>query len=210
MYPPARTKQSQSAMTPAAALEELRSGNARFVAGRSQVRNLRAKVQATASGQYPFAVILSCMDSRQPVEIIFDQGIGDVFSARVAGNVLDNDVLGSLEYAGKISGVKLIAVVGHSHCGAVKGAIDNVDLDHLTLLVDRIKPAVAAVSTDGQERNSTNEELVQKVAEANVRLVLKQIPERSPALRELLDQGKIKLVGGMYDLETGEVHFFPE
>lgn len=210
MYPPAPTKQSQAAMTPQEALAELQAGNARFVAGQSQVRNLPAKVRATASGQYPFAVILSCIDSRQPVEIVFDQSVGDVFSARVAGNVLNNDILGSMEFACKVSGAKLIAVVGHSNCGAIKGAIDNVELAHLTGLLDKIKPAVAAVPDDGQPRDSKNPEFVEKVAEANVHLVMQQIREQSPVLREMIDQGQIGLAGGMYDISTGKVTFFKD
>ena len=209
MYPPAWTKESQAAMTPEQALAELRAGNARFVAGRTQVRDLPAKVRATASGQYPFAVILSCLDSRQPTELVFDQGIGDVFCARVAGNVLNNDLLGSLEFGCKVSGAKLIAVIGHSNCGAIKGAIDNVQVSHLTGLLDRIQPAIARVPADVQPRTSKNHDFVQQVAEANVRLVMEQIREQSPILREMIDSGKIALVGGMYDLSTGEVHFFP-
>jgi carbonic anhydrase len=208
MYPPARTAESQTAMSPMAALDELRAGNARFVAGKSQVRNLPAKVRATASDQHPFAVILSCMDSRQPVEIVFDQGIGDVFSTRVAGNVVDEDILGSLEYACKVAGAKLIAVIGHSNCGAVKGAVDDVQLGNLTSLLAKIKPAMAEVPTGGQPHSSKDHEFVQKVAEANVRLSMQQLRERSPILRSMIDEGKIGLAGGMYDLSTGEVHFF--
>ncbi len=210
MYPPAPTKESQAALTPQVALAELRAGNARFVAGRSQVRNLPAKVRATASGQYPFAVILSCLDSRQPVELVLDQGIGDVFCARVAGNVLDDNILGSMEFGCKVSGAKLIAVIGHSNCGAIKGAIEGVQLGHLTTLLDRIKPAIAQVPDNGEPRTSKNHDFVDKVGEANVRLVLQQIRDGSPVLREMLDQGKIGLVGGMYDLTTGEVHFFQD
>ena len=209
MYPPARTKESQAAMSPQAALAELRAGNARFVAGQLQVRDFPAKVRATASGQYPFAVILSCLDSRQPIEIVFDQGIGDVFSARVAGNVLNDDILGSMEFACKASGAKLIAVVGHSHCGAIKGAVDDVQLGSLTGLLAKIKPAIAQVPATSQQPSSKNDEFVQNVAEANVRLVRQQIRERSPVLREMIDQGKIALAGGMYDLSTGKVRFFP-
>jgi carbonic anhydrase len=205
---PVRTKASQAAMTPQQALAELRAGNARFVSGHPLARNLPAEVRATAPGQYPFAVILSCLDSRQPTELVFDQGIGDVFSARVAGNVLNDDILGSLEFGCKVSGAKLIAVVGHSNCGAIKGAVDDVKLDHLTGLLAQIKPAIEAVHADGQPRDSKNLAYVDKVSEANVRLVLQQIRERSPILREMLDQGQIALVGGMYDLATGEVHFY--
>lgn len=197
-------------MTPAAALQQLRDGNARFVEGRPLSRNFPAQASATASGQYPFAVILSCLDSRQPVEIVFDQGIGDVFSARVAGNVLNDDILGSMEFACKLSGARLIAVIGHSNCGAVKGAIDNAALDHLTGLLNKIKPAIAEIPASIQPRNSKNLVFVDDVAAANVRLVMKQIRERSPVLRAMLDRGEIKMVGGMYDLSTGEVKFLDE
>jgi carbonic anhydrase len=207
--PPAvQTKASQAAMTPQQALAELRAGNARFVAGQSRVRDLPAEVKATAAGQYPIAVILSCLDSRQPSEIVFDQGIGDIFSARVAGNVLNDDILGSMEFACKVSGAKLIAVVGHSNCGAIKGAVDDVELGNLTGLLSKIKPAMDGVSADVQPRTSKNYAFVDQVSEANVRLVMKEIPERSPILREMLDQGQIALVGGMYDLATGKVRFF--
>ena len=210
MYPPVRTKEAQARMTPDDALGELKAGNARFLAGQTQNRDLPAKAHATASGQYPFAVILSCLDSRQPIEIVFDQGIGDVFSARVAGNVLTDDILGSMEFACKVSGAKLIVVVGHSNCGAIKGAIDGAELGHLTGLLDRVKPAIAAVPNDGSDRTSKNDAFVQKVAEANVRLVMQQIRDRSPVLREMLDQGSIGMAGGMYDLSTGAVTFFPK
>ena len=203
-----QTKESQAAMTPQQALAELRAGNARFVSGQSQVRDLPAQVQATAAGQYPFAVVLSCLDSRQPIEIVFDQGIGDIFSARVAGNVLNDDILGSMEFACKASGAKLIAVIGHSNCGAIKGAVDAVQLGNLTGLLAKIQPAIGAVPADVQPRTSKNYAFVNAVAEANVRLVMKEIPERSPILREMLDKGEIGLVGGMYDLKTGKVEFY--
>jgi carbonic anhydrase len=203
-----QTKASQSAMTPQQALQELRDGNARFVAGKPRARNLPAEVKATASGQYPFAVLLSCLDSRQPIEIVFDQGIGDVFSARVAGNVLNDDILGSLEFACKVSGAKLIAVVGHSNCGAIKGAIDDVELGNLTSLLVKIRPAMDAVPADVQPRNTGNVTFVDDVSGANVRLVMQEIRDRSPILREMLDKGEITLVGGMYDLSTGKVLFY--
>lgn len=195
-------------MTPEQALAELKAGNARFVAGHPLHRDMQADVKATASGQYPFAVVLSCLDSRQPIEIVLDQGIGDIFSARVAGNVLNDDILGSMEFACKVSGAKLIAVIGHSNCGAIKGAIDNVQLGNLTGLLARIKPAMDAVPADVQPRTSKNYKFVDEVSEANVRLVTQQIRERSPILREMIDNGQIGLVGGMYDLSTGEVHYF--
>ena len=202
------TKESQAAMTPSQALAELRAGNARFVSSQPRVRQPAADVKATAPGQYPFAVVLSCLDSRQPIELVLDQGIGDIFSARVAGNVLNDDILGSMEFACKVSGAKLIAVIGHSNCGAIKGAADHVELGNLTGLLARVKPAIDQVPDDGQPRNAKNYAFVAKVAEANVRLALQQIRERSPILREMLDQGKIGLVGGMYDLSTGEIHFY--
>lgn len=203
-----QTKASQAVMTPQQALAELKAGNERFVEGRPLIRNYPWQVHATAAGQYPFAVVLSCIDSRQPIEIVLDQGIGDIFSARVAGNVLDDDILGSMEFACKVSGAKLIAVIGHSNCGAIKGAVDDVQLGNLTGLLTKVKPAIDAVPADGQPRTSKNSEFVNEVAEANVRLVMKEIRERSPILREMLDKGQIELVGGMYDLSTGKVQFY--
>jgi carbonic anhydrase len=201
------TMESQAAMTPKLAVARLRAGNARFAAGRPLRRDLPAEVKAAAPAQYPFAVVLSCVDSRCPMEIVLDQGIGDIFSARVAGNTLDDDILGSMEFACKISGAKLIAVIGHSHCGAVKGAIDGVKLGNLTGLLNRIEPAMSQVPARIQPRTSKNLEFVDAVAAANVRLVMQQIRERSPILRQMLEAGQIGLVGGMYDLSTGEVHF---
>jgi carbonic anhydrase len=203
-----QTKDSQMAMTPAQALAELKAGNERFVAGKSLHRDFPAQVKATAGGQYPFAVVLSCLDSRQPIEIVLDQGVGDIFSARVAGNVLNDDILGSLEFACKVSGAKLIAVIGHSNCGAIKGAIDDVQLGNLTGLLTKVKPAIDAVPADVTPRTSKNYAFVDEVSEANVKLVLKEIRERSPVLNEMLDKGEIGLVGGMYDLKTGKVQFY--
>jgi len=202
------TKETQTAMTPEAALAELKAGNARFVAGTPMNRDHRADVKTTASGQYPFAVVLSCLDSRVPIEIVLDQGIGDIFSARVAGNVLDDDGVASMEFGCKAAGAKLIAVIGHTNCGAVKGAIDNVKLGKLTDLLAKIKPAEAKVPADVSQRTSNNLEFVDKVAEANVRLIMQTVRQRSPVLREMLDKHQIDLVGGMYDLSTGEVRFF--
>ncbi|HUA66966.1 MAG TPA: carbonic anhydrase family protein [Candidatus Saccharimonadales bacterium] len=202
------TKAEQAAMTPQQALGALEAGNARFVAGHPLHRNMPADVKATASAQYPFAVVLSCIDSRQPIEIVLDQGIGDIFSARVAGNVLNDDVLGSMEFACKVSGAKLIAVIGHTNCGAIKGAIDDVQLGNLTGLLAKIKPAMEEVPADVGPRTSKNSEYVDEVAKENVLLVIQQIRERSPILREMIDKGEIGLVGGMYDLSTGKVQFF--
>jgi carbonic anhydrase len=204
------TKESQTATTPQAALDELKAGNARFVAGYPLKRHYAADVKATAAGQYPFAAVLSCVDSRQPIEIVLDQGIGDMFSARIAGNVLNDDILGSMEFACKVSGAKLIAVIGHSNCGAIKGAVDGVDLGNLTGLLGKIQPAISQVPADVQPRTTMNLEFVDKVSEANVRLVLQEIRSRSPILKDMLDHGQILLVGGMYDLTTGEIRFFPQ
>ena len=204
----APTKESQAATTPQSALAELKAGNARFVADHPLKRDVREAVKVTASGQYPIAVVLSCLDSRKPIEIVLDQGIGDAFSARIAGNVVNDDILGSMEFACKVSGAKLIAVFGHSNCGAVKGAVDGVELGNLTGLLNKIHPAIEQVPADVQPRTSKNLEFVDKVAEANVRLVMQQIREHSPILREMIDQGQAGLVGGMYDLSTGRIHFF--
>src|SRR5713101_5545320 len=199
-----QTKESQGAMTPAKALDALKEGNKRFRAGTSVQKNLLAKVKASAAGQYPFAVVLGCMDSRVPAEAVFDQSIGDLFSIRVAGNVVNPDNLGSLEYATKVIVVKLIVVLGHTSCGAVKGAIDNVKLGNLTQLVAKIQPAVAASGSG----TSKDHAYVDKVGEQNVRLAMKEIREKSPVLKELLDSGAVRMVGGMYDLETGAVTFY--
>jgi carbonic anhydrase len=199
-----QTKESQSAMTPAKALDALKEGNKRFRAGTSVQKNLPAKVKASAAGQYPFAVVLSCMDSRVPVETVFDQSIGDLFSIRVAGNVVNPDNLGSLEYAAKVIGVKLIVVLGHSSCGAVKGAIDNVKLGNLTQLVAKIQPAVAASGSGTSKDNA----YVDKVGEENVRHAMKEIREESPVVKELLDSGAVRMVGAWYDGETGAATFY--
>jgi carbonic anhydrase len=208
--PPSRTQEAQAKMSPQEAIDKLRAGNARFVSGKTRRRDLQAEVRATAGAQYPFAVILSCLDSRQPVELLFDQGIGDVFNARVAGNVLNDDIVASMEFACKVSGSKLILVLGHSNCGAIKGAVDNVELGKLSGLLDKIKPAAAQVPANVQPRTSKNDDFVQKTADANVRLVMQQIRERSTILREMLDAGTIALEGGMYNLATGEVTLWPK
>lgn len=202
--PVVQTKASQAATTPARALELLQEGNARFASGQSLRRDLPAKARMTAAAQYPYAAVVSCMDSRVPMEIVFDQTVGDLFSLRVAGNIVDSDFLGSLEYAGKVTGSKLILVLGHTGCGAVKGAIDHVKLGNLTGLLEKIEPAVAAAGPG----SSKDDAYVTKVAERNVRLAMKHIRDGSPVLKELLDKGEIGLAGGMYDLETGKVTFY--
>jgi len=202
-----QTKESQAAMTPAKALDLLKEGNARFVAGKPTPRDLHAQVKATTGGQYPFAAVVSCMDSRVPIELVLDQGIGDVFSLRDAGNVIDTDFLGSLEYAAKVAGARLIAVVGHTHCGAVKGAIDGVDLGNLTALLGKIGPSIAAVGPGGSSKDNA---YVDRVAEQNVRYSMREIRERSDIVKEKVATGKIGLVGGMYDIETGKVLFYAD
>ncbi|MFI3188296.1 MAG: carbonic anhydrase family protein [Methylococcales bacterium] len=199
------TYASQQALTPVDVLAILQDGNENFINNLEANRNLLEQVNDTQQGQFPLAIILSCMDSRTSVELIFDLGLGDVFSARVAGNIINDDMLGSMEYACKVAGSKLIVVLGHSHCGAIKGACADVKLDHLTGLLDKIQPAVMAVTAQGV---SSTEELVQKVAEKNVLLTVEQIRLQSMALETLIQSGEIGIIGGMYDVETGRVTFF--
>lgn len=207
----APTYDTQQSLTPAKVLELLKEGNERFVNNLKSNRNLLEQINDTRKGQFPIAIILSCMDSRTSVELIFDQGLGDVFSARVAGNVINDDILGSMEYACKLAGSKLIVVLGHSHCGAVKGACANVELDHLSGLLHKIKPAVDAVQAEeSAEISAGNHEHVQKVADKNVQLTVEQIKSKSPLLDAMLQSGEIGIVGGMYDIETGKVKFYAD
>lgn len=192
----------QAAMTPEGALARLRDGNARFVAGTPVERDLHDQVKVTATGQFPFAILLGCVDSRVPVETVFDQGIGDVFSARVAGNVAGGDVLGSMEFACKIAGSKAVVVLGHTSCGAVKGSIAGARLGNLTGLVKKIEPAIDATEADPQA-----EGFADQVAETNVRLTLSAIREQSETLAEMERDGEIAIVGAMYDVATGAVRF---
>ena len=205
--PAVQTKESQAAMTPKAALERLKEGNVRFAEGKSTPRNLPAKVAATAAGQYPFAAIVSCMDSRAPVELLFDQAIGDVFSLRVAGNVIDPNFLGSLEYAAKVVGVRLILVLGHTQCGAIKGAIDGVKMGNLSVLLAEIQPAIDAA---GPKMTSKDAAYVDRVGAQNVRVAMKEIRERSAILKEMMDSGSLGLAGGMYSIENGRVTFLAD
>jgi carbonic anhydrase len=204
--PTVQTSESQARLTPAFALEKLKKGNARFVENNMKSRDWLAKVSATAGGQYPFAVILACMDSRAPIEVIFDQGIGDVFGIRIAGNIVNDDVLGSMEYATKVVGSKLIVVLGHTSCGAVKGAIEDAKLGNLTELLAKIRPAVSASGAG----TAKDDAYVNKVAEANVSQAMKEIREKSPTIKAQLDAGTVGLVGAMYDVSTGRVTFLPE
>jgi carbonic anhydrase len=203
----ATLEKKQAAATPQEVLNWLQRGNDRFVSGKPEQRDMLHDQQVTAGGQYPRAVILSCIDSRAPAEFIFDVGIGDLFNARIAGNIADTDQVGSLEFACKVSGAKLVVVMGHTSCGAIKGACDHVQLGNLTGLLDKIQPAVEAVHNVPGERNSKNKEFVEAVAEANVRLTVQGIRQLSPILREMEKEGKIQIVGCMYHLDTGRVQF---
>jgi carbonic anhydrase len=202
------TKEIQGNLTPELAIDILKKGNERFVNNLKANRNLLQQVNETSDGQHPFAFILSCIDSRTSAELIFDQGLGDVFSCRIAGNILNEDILGSMEFACKVAGSKVVVVLGHSKCGAIKGACDNVELGNLTELIKKIKPAVEAEKTTNKERNSGNSEFVENVASINVRLVKKQILERSPVIKEMVANDEIAIIGGMYDVETGVVDFY--
>lgn len=200
------TKEQQTTLTPDNVLAELMAGNARFVAGEIGDPEIKKRMKNTANGQYPKAVVLSCLDSRVPVEWIFDQSIGDIFVGRVAGNIVNMDQLGSMEFAIKLAGAKLVFVLGHSSCGAVKGACDGAELGNLTALLAKIQPAVQAVEGfKPEERNSANKEFVDKVTEQNVRQAIADIRRDSRVLVELEDSGKVKIVGGIYDLKTGIV-----
>jgi carbonic anhydrase len=202
-----QTKESQSKITSAEALKMLKEGNERFIKGTMIARDLNQQVKQTAGGQYPFAAVLSCIDSRAPAELIFDQGIGDIFNVRIAGNFVNQDILGSLEFAVKVVGAKLIMVLGHTQCGAIKGACDNVKLGNLTVMLENIKPAILAVNDIKTNRSSNNSEFVQKVADVNVDLTISAIKEKSNLLKELYENGEIDIVGGMYDVATGQVRF---
>jgi len=202
------TREAQAAITPGKALEMLKQGNQRFVSGKTLKRDLLAQVKQTAEGQYPFAAVVSCLDSRIPPEVVFDRGIGDLFVARVAGNFVNDDILGSLEFATKLSGAKLIVVMGHTECGAIKGACDAAQLGLLTATLANINPAVMAVQGEFTTRSSKNPEFVQAVAEMNVKLTMQKLRDRSIVLRGMLDKGEIGMVGAMYDVSTGKVTFY--
>ncbi len=200
-------KSAQSLMTADGAIAALKDGNKRFVSGNMIKRDLMKQVKATGYSQYPLATVVSCIDSRAGPEIVFDQGIGDVFSARVAGNFVNEDILGSLEFATKAAGSKVVVVLGHSSCGAIKGACDDVVLGNLTGMLAKIKPAVADVSMAG-DRTSKNDAFVQMVAEANVKRTVNDIMVKSPVLKAMADAGEIKIVGAMLDVKTGVVTWY--
>lgn len=205
-----QTAETQKAMTPAHALQKLKDGNKRFVAGKvKNQKKYRDQIALTSKGQYPFAAIISCLDSRVVAEDIFDVNNGDVFNARVAGNIVNGDILGSFEFSTKVSGAKLIVVLGHTKCGAVKGACDDVELGNLTGLLAKIEPAVESVGKSWTlgEKNSKNSAYVEAVGEENVRLVMENIKKGSPILKEMIEKGDVLLVGAVYDIETGIVKF---
>jgi carbonic anhydrase len=202
------TKEMQSSISPSMALDLLKDGNKRFVNNLKINRNLLQQANETSDGQHPFAVILSCIDSRTSAELIFDQGLGDVFSVRIAGNVVNEDILGSMEFGCKVAGAKIIVVLGHTKCGAVKGACDNVTLGNLTGLIEKIKPAVEQECTTSLNRNSSNSNFVENVAELNVGNSVKNILLNSPIIAEMVKAGEIGIVGGVHDISTGEVKFF--
>jgi len=200
------TKEEQDALTPDMVIQSLKEGNERFQRNDLTSRDHSAQVRKSVQAQFPKAIVLSCVDSRVPVEDVFDRGIGDVFVARVAGNFVNEDILGSMEFACKVSGSKLILVLGHEHCGAVKAAIDDVKLGNITPMLTKIKPAVETVSYEG-ERTSKNQAFVHMVSESNVRLAMEKIRTDSPILKEMADNGEIKIVGALYDMDNGKVRF---
>jgi len=203
-----QTPKSQSLMSTTDAIKMLMDGNARFLENTPVNRDLHAQIKQTATGQFPFASVVSCIDSRIPTEIIFDQGIGDVFNARVAGNFVNKDILGSLEFACKLAGSKVIVVMGHTSCGAVKGACDHAQLGNLTQMLDKIMPAVNAIETpEGADRSSKNIDFVNQVAAKNVELTIENIKKQSPILNEMYEVDEIDIVGAMYDVKTGAVTF---
>ena len=206
----AHTKETQATMTPQKSLDFLKEGNVRFQNNLKANRNLLEQVNDTSEGQFPFATVLSCIDSRVSAELVFDQGLGDIFSIRIAGNFVNSDILGSMEFGCKLAGTKLVVVLGHTGCGAVKGACDDAKLGNLTGMLAKIKPAVNAVSepTDSSLRNSSNKNFVDNVSAKNVELTIANILKESPVLAEMQKNNEIKIVGAMYDINTGAVGFY--
>ena len=203
-----QTKATQSDLSPKAAIELLKEGNQRFLDGKPLNRDFSEQIGMTSTGQFPFASVVSCIDSRIPTEIVFDQGIGDIFNARVAGNFVNTDILGSLEFACKLAGSKAIVILGHTSCGAVKGACDHAKLGNLTAMLENINPALDKVSTpEGTDRSSGNLDFVNEVAVENVKLNIQRLKEDSPVLNEMIEAGEIEVVGAMYDVKSGKVSF---
>lgn len=206
----AHTKETQAAMTPESSLQALKDGNQRFINASQLVRDLNAQVDATSMGQYPFATVLHCIDSRVSAEHLFDQGIGDLFSIRIAGNFVNEDILGSMEFACKLAGTKVLVVLGHTACGAVKGACDHARMGNLTALINKIEPAVDAVElpVDESMRNSSNIGFVNSVASKNVEMTLSNIRNKSEILNQMEASGDLIIIGGMYDIADGKVTFY--
>jgi len=204
------TKETQSTLTPAEALKYLREGNYRFVNNLKANRNLLQQVNETRDGQFPFATVLSCIDSRVSAELVFDQGLGDIFSIRIAGNIVNEDILGSMEFACKIAGSKLVVVLGHSKCGAIKGACDHVQLGNLSTLLNKIQPAVYFERETAENRSSSNAEFVANVTRIQIKRSVENIIEQSIILREMIEKGEIALIGAMYEVETGNIEFLEE
>jgi carbonic anhydrase len=203
----AHTKETQESLTPRMAMEILKEGNDRFIKNLKKQRNLLDQVNDTRDGQWPFATILSCIDSRTSAELIFDQGLGDIFSVRIAGNIVNTDIIGSMEFACKVAGSKLIVVLGHTACGAIKGACDHVEMGNLTELLSKIQPAVYQEKTTKTKRTSANDKFVDNVSMINIKRSAEQIIERSYILEQMLEAGQVGVVGAMYDLQTGKVTF---
>jgi carbonic anhydrase len=208
----AHTKETQANLTPRMALEILKEGNDRFLKNLKAQRDLLAQANDTRDGQWPFAIILSCIDSRTSAELIFDQGLGDIFSVRIAGNIVNTDILGSMEFACKVAGSKLIVVLGHTKCGAVKGACDHVEMGNLTELLSKLQPSVYAESDtlNIKDRNSKNSTFVENVSSINVRRSVKSIIERSFIIEQMVEKGEIGVVGAMYNIDTGKVEFYTD
>ena len=204
------TKEIQDAITPAMALNLLEEGNKRFINNLKANRNLLLQANETSDGQHPFAVILSCIDSRTSAELVFDQGLGDIFSIRIAGNIINEDILGSMEFACKVAGSKIIVVLGHSNCGAVKGACDHVEMGNLTALLSKIRPAVDEEFETKANRTSANSTFVENVATINLKRTVKSIMERSTILEHMIESGAIGIIGGMHDLSSGKVTYYSE
>ena len=204
------SKETQSSLTPDLALQILKEGNQRFMQNLKANRNLLQQVNETSAGQFPFATILSCIDSRTSAELIFDQGLGDIFSIRIAGNILNEDILGSMEFATKLVGTKVILVLGHTKCGAIVGACNHVEMGNLTTLLNKVQPAIYKETVTRDNRTGSNPAFVKNVTELNVHLTIERIRRESPIIAELESNGKIKIVGAMYDVENGQVTFYNE
>ena len=202
------SKETQATLTPETALDILIEGNERFVKNLKANRNLLQQVNETSEGQFPFATILSCIDSRTSAELVFDQGLGDIFSIRIAGNILNEDILGSMEFATKIVGTKIIVVLGHTKCGAIVGACNHVELGNLTTLLNKVQPAIFHERSISENRTGSNPEFVNKVTELNVHLTIDRIRRESPIIAELEENHKLKIIGGIYDVDNGKVTFY--